>query len=271
MVWLDNSRICAIFALVFLHTAAGVVIGSEIGSEYWWIGNFYDSLVRWCVPVFVMISGALLLDPYKNEDLKTFYTKRVSRIIVPIIFWSAFFLLWATLKGMMEGASPSLIELAKKILSGKPHYHMWFLYMIITLYLFTPFFRKIVVNSTRREISILVIFTFLLATLNAISEKLLSGGSKLFVNWFFSYIPYFFLGYLIRTDNRNFSKIILWGVYLLSSFLTSLGCYILAINNNLDMGLYFYGYLSITVIPMSVSVMYLLKSWSSPIIVIYLI
>ena len=67
MVWLDNSRIIAILAVVFLHVSAGVVTESVIGTESWWVGNLYDSLVRWCVPVFVMISGAVLLDHSKKK------------------------------------------------------------------------------------------------------------------------------------------------------------------------------------------------------------
>ena len=78
MVWLDNARIVAIFAVVLLHAAAGIVNGTVIGSEYWWFGNICDSSVRWCVPVLVMISGALLLDPNKDEDTLTLYKKRAS-------------------------------------------------------------------------------------------------------------------------------------------------------------------------------------------------
>jgi surface polysaccharide O-acyltransferase-like enzyme len=266
MIWLDNSRIIAMFAVIFLHTATRVVTWSDVGSEYWWIGNFYYSFVRWCVPVFVMISGALLLDPNKKEDLTIFYKKRFSRILVPILFWSVFFLLWAMLKGTIKGNPPSLVELSERLIAGKPYYHMWFLYMMITLYLFTPFFRKIIANSTRSEIMILIIFTFLIAALNAIDVNFFSGGSKLFTNWFLIYIPYFFLGYLVRIDKRNFSKNILWAVFLLSSCLTAVGCYIVTKNRDLDAGLYFHGYLSITVIAMSISIMYLLKSWEKPII-----
>jgi surface polysaccharide O-acyltransferase-like enzyme len=258
MVWLDNSRIVAIFAVVVLHVASNIVSVSDIGSEYWWIGNFYDSFVRWCVPVFVMISGALLLDPNKKEDLKTFYKKRLSRILVPTLFWSAFYFLWALRLESAKVDPLSLVDLIKIVLGQG---HMWFLYMLIGLYLFTPFFRTIVANSTRREIEMLVVFTFLMAVLT----RLFSGDSKLFINWFLPYVPYFFLGYLIRTDERDFSKAILWGVFLLSSCLTALGCYTLTVNSDLNTGLYFYKYLSITVIPMSVSIIFLFKSWTNPI------
>lgn len=265
MVWLDNARIIAIFAVVFLHAAAGVVVQSYIGTESWWIGNIYDSLVRWCVPVFVMISGALLLDPGKKEGLRDFYFKRLSRILVPILFWSAFFLLWTMLKGIAKGKAPSLLDLAILLFSGKPYFHMWFLYMIVVLYLFTPFFRKIIANSSRNEITMLVVFIALLSALNSIGEMIYSSDSKLFTNWFLAYIPYFFLGYLIRTDQRDYPKLVLCGVFALSSILTAAGCYAVASRKGLTAGLYFYNYLSITVIPMSVSVMYLLKSWKRPI------
>jgi len=266
MIWLDNARIIAILAVVVLHTVTRAVTWGDIGSECWWIGNVYYAFVRWCVPVFVMISGALLLDPAKKEGLTVFYKKRLSRILVPILFWSVFFLLWAMLKGVIKGEPPSLAELSKRLIAARPYYHMWFLYMITMLYLFTPFFRKMIANATQSEITIFIMFTFFLAALNAIDASFFPGSSMLFTNWFFIYIPYFFLGYLVRIDDRNFSKGVLWAVFLVSCCLTAAGCYIAAVNKGLDAGLYFHGYLSITVIAMSVSIMYLFKAWKKPII-----
>ncbi len=73
MAWLDAARVISIFAVVFLHISASVVTEADFGSSTWWHGNFYDSLVRWCVPVFVMVSGALLLDERRVEDTISFY------------------------------------------------------------------------------------------------------------------------------------------------------------------------------------------------------
>ncbi|NOY73242.1 MAG: acyltransferase family protein, partial [Gammaproteobacteria bacterium] len=165
MVWLDNSRILAVYAVVVLHVSADVVLGNDVGTEYWWFGNVYDSIVRWCVPVFVMISGALLLDPNKQENLLTFYTKRCSRIFVPILCWSIFFLAWFCLKSVVKDNEVTSIELLKRLLSGKPHYHMWFLYMILSLYLFTPFFRKIVAHSTKKELIFFIVIVFIMSAL----------------------------------------------------------------------------------------------------------
>lgn len=143
---------------------------------------------------------------------------------------------------------------------------MWFLYMIVFLYLFTPFFRKIISNSSRFEILALILFSFVISALNAFVAKFeLTQQSSLFINWFLAYIPYFFLGYFVSTSRTTFRKPILWIIFSLSVFLTALGCYFVAKNIGLDAGLYFYHYLSVTVIPMSVAVFYLLKNWTKPI------
>ncbi|MFZ4557738.1 MAG: acyltransferase family protein, partial [Pseudanabaena sp.] len=68
MIWVDKARIFAVIAVIVLHVSAIVVVGiKDFNDPQWWFGNIYDSMVRWCVPVFVMISGALLLSETKNE------------------------------------------------------------------------------------------------------------------------------------------------------------------------------------------------------------
>ena len=195
----------------------------------------------------------------------TFYRRRMSRIFIPTLFWSGFFLLWVLLKGGVKGQPVEGAYLIKKLLSGRPHYHMWFLYMIVFLYLFTPFLKKVISNSSRFETATLVFFSLLISALNAIAARLGITESKLFINWFLMYIPYFLLGDFVRTSKANYSKSILWGTFSLSVLLTAIGCYVAVISFGLHIGLYFYDYLSITVIPMSMSIMYLLKLWTKPI------
>jgi len=61
VAWLDDARIVAIFGVVLIHTSAKVLLESDVGDSQWWAANVYDALARWSVPVFVMVSGALLL------------------------------------------------------------------------------------------------------------------------------------------------------------------------------------------------------------------
>src|SRR3712207_2098915 len=91
-LWVDNLRIVAAFAVVVIHVSSGVMDEQATGSTNWWIGNLYNSMMRWCVPAFVMVSGLLLLDPSKNESIRLFYRKRTRRVLVPLLFWTMFFL-----------------------------------------------------------------------------------------------------------------------------------------------------------------------------------
>ena len=266
MTWLDNSRILAMFAVVFLHAAGPIVVEGDIGTEYWWVGNLYDSLMRWCVPVFIMISGALLLDTSKKEDLNTFYSKRISKIFAPIIFWTAFYLAWVSLKGVIKGNPLSVSDLATSMLSGTPHYHMWFLYMIAILYIFVPFLRKVVASSTRKELIVLSGISLILSAINDIADIFWPKKVTLFVTLFLSYIPYFFIGHLIRTADKNYSKITLWAIFSISFIFTAASFYIASKEIGIGAGMYFYSFLSVTVIPMSISAMLILRSCSRPLI-----
>ncbi len=262
MAWLYNARIIAIFAVVLLHVSGDVVVVNTIGSDDWWVGNIYDSLVRWCLPVFVMMSGALLLDPEKKESMLTFYRKRLSRVLVPLIFWSVFFLY----RRHLGGEKLPGMEILNILLAGTPHGFMWFLYMILGLYLFTPFFRKVVALSTRGELALLVASGFVLAAASYAHGAFVSGSSRLFFERSVLYVPYFFIGHLIREDENPPPRAVAWIVFIISWVLTAWFTYSLSAQKGLAAGLYFYSFLSITVIPMSISFMYILKTWSRPII-----
>jgi surface polysaccharide O-acyltransferase-like enzyme len=91
-VWIDALRLISVSAVVGLHAAVPAVLSfGKIHEFDWWIGNIFDSSVRWCVPVFVMITGALLLNPRHRADVLGFYRKKIPRIPVPLVFWSVLY------------------------------------------------------------------------------------------------------------------------------------------------------------------------------------
>lgn len=62
LIWVDLVRTIAVLAVIVLHVSAWPVTQfGKIPVEAWWWANAYDSLVRPCIPLFVMISGAVLL------------------------------------------------------------------------------------------------------------------------------------------------------------------------------------------------------------------
>ena len=92
-IWLDNLRMKATFMVVLLHVAApGLYQFNKIPDSWWFICNVFDALVRACVPIFVMISGALILN--KDYDLKDFLQKRLLRVVIPFIAWTFIYMLF---------------------------------------------------------------------------------------------------------------------------------------------------------------------------------
>ena len=95
--------------------------------------------------------------------------------------------------------------------AGKPFFHLWFLYMILGLYLFTPFLRKIVENTTRKELKLFVILCFSAAMINFAFTEIFSTVEqpKTFITLFLEYVPFFFTGYLIKTSDVKPNKLLL--------------------------------------------------------------
>ncbi len=136
--YLDVIRAYATIMIVLLHVAVSYIYQSEISPTNWWISNGYHAWSRTAVPLFILISGALLLKPRHPESIRHFLRKRALRILPPLVIWSGIYLIYEGIRGQISvgigGAIASLLQ--------QPAYgHLWFLYMILGLYLMTPILR----------------------------------------------------------------------------------------------------------------------------------
>ncbi len=267
VLWINNARISAAFIVIFLHVSAGVVLGIQnTNSPYWWIGDIFDSFSKWCIPVFVMISGMLLLDTAKDEPILVFYKRRLSRILIPLIFWTIFFLIFKYFMSMIvDGKAISIGKLGVSVLAGDPFYHLWYLYMIVGLYLFTPFFRRIVKHSSNNELLFLCIALFTFSILGTIFMFYYTPHIWPATLKFVFYLPYFLAGYLIYKTEFNPPTWIIYIIFIIAVILNSLGYHNSMMTDGSNNG-YFDDYLSITIVPMSISIIFLLKRFQTPII-----
>jgi surface polysaccharide O-acyltransferase-like enzyme len=266
VLWINNAKTFSAFIVIFLHISGEIVFHvPDINGFQWWVGNIFDSLARWCIPVFVMLSGILLLDVNKDESIWVFYKKRISRILIPIIFWTIFFLIYQYYQTYFtNGTHLSIRSLLDSMVSGIPYFHMWYLYMIIGLYLFAPFLRKIVKHSSNNEPIFFCILSFAFSMACTYYLMYRSNINIPATFKFVFYVPYFLAGYLINKTKFNPPVWILCAILLLSIILTGAGYHATraAGSNNS----YFYEYLSVTVVPMSLSLLFLLKKFKKPLI-----
>ena len=184
----------------FLHVARlfgclGVIALHSVGlsqpllsdTSSWWTKTIVDALSIWAVPLFVMISGSLLLNSKIHESAQGFYKKRLSRIGIPALFWIPFYFL---VYHFYRGDSLDILYLAKRILYSSVD-HLYFLILIFQLYLLTPLFRRIIQKMNDKHFFGLILFFSYLC----IFWKRSSFVGVMFV----PFIHYYFLGgYLLR-------------------------------------------------------------------------
>ena len=139
-------RLFAAAAVVLMHTAAKQWLSVGPTGRDWAVLTVWDSLVRWPVPIFVMITGALFL-PRKTE-LRQILKRYIPRTAAAFLLWSAIYALY----GLSRGASRE--QALSYFING--HYHLWYLPFLCGVYLTIPFLQKIVTDE-RLEKQLLVL------------------------------------------------------------------------------------------------------------------
>lgn len=163
--WVDLLRIVSCFLVLICH-ACDPFVGLFDGSRSFVTGVFWGSLVRSCVPLFVMMSGILLFPI--NTDLTSFYTKRIKRVVIPLIFWSiALPLAFYAYLHLKSGSGNVLIDMENhsfeatvvKIFTAVFNFNhdttpLWYIYMLIGIYLIIPIFGVWLQQASQKDIKL---------------------------------------------------------------------------------------------------------------------
>jgi surface polysaccharide O-acyltransferase-like enzyme len=206
----DLIRTVAIVLVILLHASIEAIPNLDImspqGLQLWWTSNVYNSIARTAVPLFIILTGALLLQPSKaDEPLRLFFKKRWNRIGVPVVFWAFVFFVWDF---TVRGQTLTFTSIAQGVLAG-PYVHFWYVYVLVGLYLITPLIRVIVAHADWRIIRYFLILWFVgtgvvsvFTLASAISPQIVWFRDTVFV--FTGLIGYFLLGaYITRLQIRR--------------------------------------------------------------------
>jgi surface polysaccharide O-acyltransferase-like enzyme len=139
--WADGARALAIVLVVAVHITSPLLgrLSAETAGK-WWAGIVVDSVAQCGVPLFLMVSGALLLGlPGKaNEPLRLFAAKRFLRVVVPFLAYSGIYFVW---RSFYLGQHIVLSVAVRDLYTGGVFYHLWFVYLLIGLYALVPVLR----------------------------------------------------------------------------------------------------------------------------------
>ena len=200
---LDILRILSICGVVAIHLFGYVLGHSEPQSRNWWLAAGLDIPFIWVVPVFVMISGALLLAP-RNTALepRSFYRKRAVRLLPALIAWHLIYLVGV--RWLMRGEDLSPARVVQLLLDGSVFTQLYFLWLILGLYAVAPLISAFLQDGGPRRAqalaAILLGATALVYMVPGIAASL--GFARpislnIFTHWL-PYVGYFVAGRALR-------------------------------------------------------------------------
>lgn len=208
---IDIIRIFAFVFIVFLHT-----LNRQFGVDVW-MGGYATISIG--VNLFIMISGYLLLD--KTEETIVFFKKRILNILPLFLVFNIIYIYF--------GKIPIMPILKGKAISAS---HFWYIYMILGLYLLTPWLQK-VLKYAEKETLFVVFLWFLCNILNPYL-RYFNFAEIPFSNFpLTGFIGYYILGYFVKKyDNKvkRTSFILIIVIYALGFLLSFLSTkYVLAV------------------------------------------
>ena len=262
-IYISYLRVMATIAVVAIHASTGFLNLFNAYSFDWNYANWINSFLRCSVPIFVAISGILLL--HKEENTLTFYKKRIGKILPPFIFWTIVYIFYLLIRVRnIDQLSWDTIfnTILQKVLTGA-NAHLWYLYMIIGLYLAIPFIRKFVVNARIKDIEYFLAIWFLASFLKFPLIKEYTPNIDL--SFFTGYLGYLVLGYYISIKDINWPKSLWIYLYLISATITALMTFYLS-SQHQKYDPTFYNYLTPNTIICTAAIIFFSKKlWSEKI------
>jgi surface polysaccharide O-acyltransferase-like enzyme len=244
----DLIRTIAIFLVILLHASvesySSLILDSTGYFVYWWSSTIYNSIALPCVPLFVMLTGALLLQPSKiNEPIRVFLKKRLGRISLVFAFWSVVFFAWSY---FADHTTLSVNSIFQGFMFAGAYYHFWFIFLIIGLYLMTPILRVVVAHAERKILRYLVVLWFVGVSIMPLLE--LSIGYSLNSSIFLigGWVGYFVLGAYLTTGRIRVRTWVLYGLLASGFVSTMIGAWVMAFPLH-SVGRYFFFFDSLTV------------------------
>lgn len=162
IAFLDYIRVFACFLVMLVHAsenyygAAGStdMVGPQSylanETDRLWV-SVYDGFSRMAVPLFMVISAFLLVPMKEGQSMWQFYRRRFARILPPFVLFMLLYstlpLLWGQIDSATSARDLSRILLNFPTLAG----HLWFMYPLISLYLFIPIISPWLRKATAAE------------------------------------------------------------------------------------------------------------------------
>ncbi|MBD1559356.1 acyltransferase family protein [Vibrio sp. S9_S30] len=206
--YFDLLRCIAAVAVVAIHVLGPYrhLLG-DAPMGHWLSAVTVNSAIRWAVPIFIMITGALLLSDQRTFNLRYYMQRRVLKVVVPFVVWSLFFAVIASYSLKDGFSSRALLEKVSAFYNQETYYHLGFFYYFIPLYFVAPFLTHLARHAAAHApLTALLVVWIITTTLNLFFIDGVWSNDL----WLFS--GYLILGYwLFKQESVSTSSVLLMG------------------------------------------------------------
>ncbi|MCD7845475.1 MAG: acyltransferase [Oscillospiraceae bacterium] len=145
---LELFRVIAIYWVMFNHTGTNGFFLFSISEDslLYPVYLFMSIGCKFAVPLFFMVSGALLLG--KNESIGTVYKKRVLRMVIVLVVISLLYQVYDCVRG---GTAFQLGVFLKTLYSSRLSTALWYLYAYLAIMSMLPLLRRMAQHMTANE------------------------------------------------------------------------------------------------------------------------
>lgn len=197
-IYLEVLRCVALLCVIAVHVAAIPIQNWETNPGTWYFVYPVTYAVGCLgVPLFLMISGSLLLDPQKNISLEKLYKKMIPRILLPLLFFGYCFALMEIFFDTHTIKVSMFVEGLVHVLNKTSWEHLWYLYLLIGIYLLLPIIRVLLNKITDKQLEYLMGVLFFLAFVIPTVNKVLGTTISLEEPKPLCHITSFIMGYVV--------------------------------------------------------------------------
>ena len=198
VLYFDILKAIAIVFVILIHVISEYFSTLSVSSVDFLVLTILDSISRFCVPVYFMISGALFLNEEKKITIKDVLKKYIPRILLIYVFWN---LVYSFLDLIVNKATITCSTVGNIILDtilGKGIFHLYFLPIIIGFYLCAPIIKNITKKENRNILKYLLVILFVFLGFSGVLRYLFNISISYSI-LFGGYLIYFILGYYLNT------------------------------------------------------------------------
>lgn len=197
--WVSWMRWLAIAGVVTIHVVGGTAAApwareSRLGQ----LAILLDIGFVFTVPLFVMISGALLLDPRRYRGPREFLRRRTLRIVPALVVWH--FVYWG-FRVFYLGKEDGFGAFLRLSVTGDLYPHLYFFWIVLGLAVVAPVLIPWIASATKGAVLLggcaaaaMPIFT--------VTSQLALGREPVWVDtpwtWWIFYLGFFLLGWGLR-------------------------------------------------------------------------